>query len=136
MDPCALCKPPMQINVPDALAARLAMLTQEEARRAFALGLFVEEFLTLAQAARLADLDRLAFQRLLASHEIPVHYGIEEFEQDLATIQDRLGGSGQSDDKPWLALRGSARFVGDPVAPIDPGTKVGTPPEEEKDTLS
>ncbi len=90
----------MQINVPDALAARLAMLTEEEARRAFALGLFVEEFLTLAQAARLADLNRLAFQRLLASHDIPIHYGVEELEQDLATIRELRGEGGQANDKP------------------------------------
>lgn len=123
----------MQINVPDALTARLAMLTEEETRRAFALGLFVEDFLTLAQAARLADLNRLAFQQLLASHEIPVHYGMEEFEQDLATIQALRGESEQANDKPWLALRGSARFMGDPVAPVACEAETNAPPKEEKE---
>ena len=122
----------MQINVPDTLAARLSMLTEAEARRAFALGLFVEEVLTLAQAARLAELDRLSFQRLLASHEIPVHYGVEGLEQDLATLRELRGVGEQANDKPWLALRGSARFVGDPVAPIDSGAEVNNPPKEEK----
>ena len=35
---------------------------------------------------RLADMDQFAFQCILADREIPVHYGIEEFREDLLTI--------------------------------------------------
>ena len=108
----------MQINVPDSLLPRLHLLTEAEVRRAFAVGLFVEEFFTLAQAAQLADVDRLSFQLILASHEIPIHYGVEEFEQDLATIEELKHLREQPGDQPWLTLRGSAQFVGDPVAPV------------------
>jgi predicted HTH domain antitoxin len=38
--------------------------------------LFQQERLTLAQASRLANLPRWAFQKLLASRHIPVHYNV------------------------------------------------------------
>lgn len=47
--------------------------------------------LTLGQASRLAGMGRLRFQHLIASRNIPVHYDLEEIEQDLATL--RLGRS-------------------------------------------
>jgi predicted HTH domain antitoxin len=49
--------------------------------------LFERERLTLAQAARLARLDRLRFQHLLASRSIPIHYDLDEFEADLDTLR-------------------------------------------------
>ncbi|CAN5777685.1 hypothetical protein BH23GEM7_BH23GEM7_37470 [soil metagenome] len=52
--------------------------------------LFGQERLTLAQASRLAGLDRLEFQQLLASRGLTVHYDTREFEADLATLR-RLG---------------------------------------------
>ena len=78
----------MQITVQDDLIhdAQLDALTQDEARLALAVGLFAQERLTLAQGARLAGLDFLAFQRELASREIPVHYGSQEFAEDLADL--------------------------------------------------
>jgi predicted HTH domain antitoxin len=53
-----------------------------------ALALFREERLTLAQAARLAEMDQLAFQGLLADRDIPIHYGVEEFHEDLRTLDE------------------------------------------------
>ena len=124
-------KTPMQINVPDSLLPRLHLLTEAEVRRAFAVGLFVEEFFTLAQAARLADVDRLSFQRILADHEIPLHYSMEELEGDLATIEELKRLRAQTGDKPWLALRGSAQFVGDPVAPVVSEAEINALQKEE-----
>jgi predicted HTH domain antitoxin len=40
-----------------------------------ALALFQREYPTLSQAAALADLPQLDFQRLLASRRIPLHCG-------------------------------------------------------------
>ena len=79
----------MQITVEDTLMqeAHLDTLTGEEARLALAVGLFAQERLTLAQGARLAGLDFLAFQRELASREVPIHYGPEEFAEDLAALE-------------------------------------------------
>jgi predicted HTH domain antitoxin len=68
----------------DVLAA--AHLSEPELRLEVAVALFREERLTLAQASRLAEVDQLAFQSVLADREIPIHYGIEEFHEDLRTI--------------------------------------------------
>jgi predicted HTH domain antitoxin len=42
----------------------------------------------MGQASRLAGMDRLGFQRLLASRRIPVHYDVGEFEEDLQTLAE------------------------------------------------
>jgi len=49
-----------------------------------------ENGLTLAQASRLAGMSQLAFQGFLAERQIPIHYGIEEFDEDLQTLR-RIG---------------------------------------------
>lgn len=69
-----------------AAAAHLDELTEDQARLAFAVGLFAQERLTLAQGASLAGMDRLAFQQELAAREIPIHYGSREFAEDLADL--------------------------------------------------
>lgn len=48
--------------------------------------LFQKEKLTLAQASRFAGMNRIAFQHLLASRQISVHYGVEDFEQDIKNL--------------------------------------------------
>jgi predicted HTH domain antitoxin len=73
------------VTIPDSVLAA-AHLTEPELRRELAVALFREERLTLGQACRLADMDQFAFQSILANREIPVHYGIEEFREDLLTI--------------------------------------------------
>lgn len=50
--------------------------------------LFEREKLTLAQASRFAEMSRARFQFLLASRGLPMHYDVEEFEQDLETLRD------------------------------------------------
>jgi predicted HTH domain antitoxin len=67
----------------------LSELTREQTRLALAIGLFAEDRLTLAQAADLAGLDRLAFQQRLAARGIPLHYGQEGFDMDLAELARR-----------------------------------------------
>jgi len=79
----------MTLTIPDDVLAA-AHLTEEQLKRELALALFREERLTLAQAARLAEMDQLAFQGLLADRDIPIHYGVEEFHEDLRTL-DEMG---------------------------------------------
>jgi predicted HTH domain antitoxin len=69
----------------DVLAA--AHLTEPELRRELAVALFREGRLTLGQASRLAQMSQGAFQSLLADRQIAVHYGIEEFREDLRTAE-------------------------------------------------
>ena len=76
----------MNVTIPDEIL-QTARITEEELRQELAVLLFQKDRLTLAQSSRLAGMDRLRFQHLLASRDIPVHYDVEEFEQDLATLR-------------------------------------------------
>ena len=63
-------------------------MSEAELRREFAVLLFQKEKLTLGQASRLAEMSRLQFQHLLASRQIPVHYDVADFENDLKTLRE------------------------------------------------
>jgi predicted HTH domain antitoxin len=76
----------MNVTIPDEIL-QTARITEEELRQEIAVLLFEKDRLTLPQASRLAGMDRLRFQHLLASRDIPVHYDVEEFEQDLAMLR-------------------------------------------------
>jgi len=56
-----------------------AGLTEHEIKQELALALFKKEKLTLAQASKLAQMDRLQFQHLLASRKIQLHYSQKDF---------------------------------------------------------
>jgi predicted HTH domain antitoxin len=64
-----------------------AHVGESEVRSEIALAFFARERLTLAQAARPADLPQLDFQALLAERKIPIHYDVAEFEEDLRTLE-------------------------------------------------
>lgn len=81
----------MTLTLPDDLL-RSTRLTEAELQAEFALALFQRERLTLGQAALMAGLPQLDFQRLLASRAIPLHYGIEAMEQDLQRAR-RIAGA-------------------------------------------
>lgn len=77
----------MPVTIPDEVLAA-AHISELELKRELALTLFQQERLTLAQASRLAELDQLTFQALLADRRIPIHYGVEEFRDDIRTLRD------------------------------------------------
>lgn len=77
----------MSVTIPDEILAATRM-TEAEMRREIAVMLFQQEKLTLAQASRFSGINRIAFQHLLASRQIPVHYGVEDFEQDIKNLQE------------------------------------------------
>ena len=81
----------MPVTISDEVLA-LAHISEPEFKQEFAVALFQQERLTLVQASRLAEITRLAFQALLADRRIPIHYGVEEFREDLQTLghTDRL----------------------------------------------
>ena len=76
----------MTLTLPDGVLES-TRLTEAELVRELALTLFQYERLTLGQAARLCALPQLDFQRLLASRQIPIHYGREEMLQDLRRVE-------------------------------------------------
>jgi predicted HTH domain antitoxin len=77
----------MNIVVPDEILT-ITRMTEAEMRKEIAVILFQKEKLTLAQASRFAGINRIAFQHLLASRQIPVHYDVEDFEQDIKNLQE------------------------------------------------
>lgn len=79
----------MSVNIPDDVLLS-ARMSEAELRQEIAVMLYERERITLAQAAQLAGMDRLRFQHLLASRDIPVHYDLAEFEADLETLR-KLG---------------------------------------------
>jgi predicted HTH domain antitoxin len=70
----------------DILAA--TRMTEDELKQEIAIMLFQKEKLTLAQASRFAGMNRIAFQHLLASRQIPVHYGVDDFDQDIKNLRE------------------------------------------------
>ena len=75
----------MPVTISDEVLA-LAHISEPELKQELAVALFQRERLTLAQASRLAEITQLAFQALLADRRIPIHYGVEEFREDLQTL--------------------------------------------------
>lgn len=81
----------MPVVIPDSLL-QSAQISEADVRLELALTLFQQDRLTLGQAAELASLPQLDFQRVLGSRRIPVHYGSEQLEADVLPVQDlRLG---------------------------------------------
>jgi predicted HTH domain antitoxin len=77
----------MSIVISDELLTATRM-TDAEMRQEIAVLLFQKEKFTLAQASRFAGVNRIAFQHLLASRQIPIHYGVEDFEQDIKNLRE------------------------------------------------
>jgi predicted HTH domain antitoxin len=78
----------MSVIIPDEIL-HAARMTEAELKQEIALFLFEKNKLTLAQASRLAEMSRLQFQHLHASRQIPIHYDVAEFEEDLRTLHER-----------------------------------------------
>ena len=64
-----------------------AGLTEPELKKELAIALFQQDRLTLGQASRLANTSRPEFQHWLAERHISLHYGVAEFEEDIATLK-------------------------------------------------
>jgi predicted HTH domain antitoxin len=75
------------ITIPDELVLSIGM-SEGELLQELAVSLFQRERLTLAQAARLARLDRYRFQHLLGSRGIDMEYDVEDYRQDMATLRE------------------------------------------------
>ncbi len=66
-----------------------ARMTPQEMRRELAIHLFQQGRLSFGKAREMAGMTVWAFQQILGSREIPVHYDMEDYEEDLATIRER-----------------------------------------------
>ncbi len=77
----------MSVVIPDEIL-QSSRMTPSELLQEIAVLLFEKEKLTLGQASHLAGISQLQFQFLLASRQIPVHYGLTDFEADLKTLHE------------------------------------------------
>ena len=75
----------MPVTISDDVL-QAAHLSEPELKRELAITLFQQERLTLAQASRLAEVGQLDFQALLADRGISIHYGVDEFREDMRTL--------------------------------------------------
>ena len=76
----------MPVVIDDSLL-KAAHLDEQEFMREVAVALFAQDRLTLAQASKVAGMRYMDFQALLADREISVHYGLEDLDQDLRTLE-------------------------------------------------
>jgi predicted HTH domain antitoxin len=77
---------PRRVNLTEVL--HVTRMTPEELRRELAIYLFQQGKLSFGKAKEMAGMTAWAFQQLLGSRSIPVHYHIEDYEQDLITLKE------------------------------------------------
>lgn len=77
----------MSLVISDELLSATRM-TEAEMKQEIAILLFQKEKFTLAQASRFAGMHRVAFQHCLASRQIPIHYDVGDFEQDIENLHE------------------------------------------------
>lgn len=81
----------MSLVIPDELL-QVSDMTAQELMQEIAIMLFQLEKISIGKAAEVSGMDRVSFQHLLASREIPMHYDVADFEHDLKTLR-QLGRS-------------------------------------------
>jgi len=67
-------------------------LTPPELRRELALHLYAQGKLSFGKSREMTDMTAWSYQQLLGSRGLVVHYDVEDYEEDLATIK-RADGS-------------------------------------------
>ncbi len=63
-------------------------MTPQELKRDLAVLLYQQGKLSFGKSREMADMTVWAFQQLLGSREIPVHYGVEDYEDDLQALRE------------------------------------------------
>lgn len=66
---------------------RTAHVTEADLKLEIAILLFQQEKITLGTASLFLGMSQLEVQRILGSRKIPIHYGIEDFRQDMSTLE-------------------------------------------------
>ena len=64
-----------------------ARMSAGDMKRELALALFQQDRLSFGKARELAGMTVWAFQQLLGSREIPIHYDIEDYLEDRAALE-------------------------------------------------
>ncbi len=76
----------MSIAISEDILQATAM-NESQFLQEIALLLYTKEKLSLSKASKLARMERMSFQSLLAERHIPIHYSIADFDADLVTLR-------------------------------------------------
>lgn len=76
----------MVLAIPDKILEK-GSLTEEMLCLELAIILFKNYTISLGQAAKVARLHKLMFQKELAKRKIPIHYDVVDFERDMEQIK-------------------------------------------------
>jgi len=68
--------------------SEIIALMEGQLRRELAIHLFQQGKLSFGKAREMAGITVWAYQQLLGSREIPVHYDVADYEEDLATLKE------------------------------------------------
>ncbi|MEM6435759.1 MAG: UPF0175 family protein [Cyanobacteria bacterium P01_D01_bin.115] len=76
------------LNLPDNLS-QTETFNQGDWFREIAIALFQQELISLSRASKIAGMEIISFQKLLADRGICVHYDVEDLEQDVRHLRER-----------------------------------------------
>ena len=76
----------VSIEIPREII-RSARMTPQELKQVLAISLFQQGKISFGKAREMAGMTVWDFQQLLGSRKIPVHYDIEDYEEDLQTLK-------------------------------------------------
>jgi predicted HTH domain antitoxin len=76
------------LNLPDNLS-KTETFNQSEWLREIAIALFQQQRISLSRASKIAGIDIMNVQKLLADRNICVHYDVEDLEQDVQHLRSR-----------------------------------------------
>ena len=76
------------LNLPDSLS-QTEHFNQSDWLREIAFALFQQERISLSRASKIAGVELIDFQKMLADRGICVHYDVEDFEQDVQSLRNR-----------------------------------------------
>ncbi|NEQ73206.1 MAG: UPF0175 family protein [Okeania sp. SIO2C9] len=77
----------MSVVIPDDVL-RAAKMSEAQLKLEIAIMLFQQDKISIGKARRLAGINLLEFQREIAERGICIHYDVEEFEEDIKTLQE------------------------------------------------
>ena len=77
----------ISIEIPIEIA-HITRMTPRELKQELAIHLFQQGKLSFGKAREMAEMTAWAFQQLLGSRSILVHYTVQDYEQDLVTLRE------------------------------------------------
>ncbi len=75
----------MSLVIPDEFL-QTAHISEADLKLEIALLLFQQEKITLGTASQFSGMNPLEFQHILGDRKIPIHYGVEDLQQDLREL--------------------------------------------------